>query len=440
MKKRTITARLFPAAIFIGFAAVLVAGCASSAPAVDWKASENLVKGIGRLEEEKWKADLDLLVRTLESRHPNPWHAASREDFLAALKGPAVPAVTRSRLARSRVGSVMKALALLQEGHTRLIGSPLGSVFPLGIVRLPEGFYVGAGASAALELIGGRLISVNGLDMTEVHRRLLPYVGAESEGWADIVLCGTLMDMETLKDAGILGEEAASARIEVERDGDSVSREIAGMSPSEAPRVMKDIWETFGITPVETISRNGEPYWYRYFKEENAVLVQYNVCRDAKDPPFAQFCNEVFALVERERPERLVLDLRYNSGGNSGLFTFNFLPKIRSSYLNRPGGIVVLIGPHTFSSGIFAVSEMKRYTQAVLAGEPAGQGYNHYGMTGSFMLPNSGLVVQHSTRYWQLDEKDTGNAILPDVSMPRDAAAMLAGKDPVIEAAIRLGR
>ena len=100
----------------------------------------------------------------------------------------------------------------------------------------------------------------------------------------------------------------------------------------------------------------------------------------------------------------------------------------------------MLIGPRVFSSGIFAVSEMRRYTEAVLAGEPTGQGANHYGMTASFMLPNSGLVVQHSTRYWRLDENDTGNAILPDVPLPRDASAMLAGKDPVVEAAIRLER
>ncbi len=422
--------------------ALAICGCATvPVSSIDWKASDALVKGIGRLDGEAWRADLDFLVRTLESRHPNPWHTASRDGFLDVLLGSQMPALTRSQLARQRVYAVARALALLQEGHTRLVGDPLGDILPLVARKYADGFYVVAAAGAGEKLAGGRLVSLDGLSMDEVRRRLRAYVGAENEGWADGVIADMLLDAETLKDAGVLPEDAASVRVEAALAGGAAALDVPLMPLADARKSVRSVYTIAGIKPVDTLSRAGEPYWYKLLKEEKAVLVQYNACTDAsKGPGFAQFCDDLFACIERERPERLVLDLRNNGGGNSALFTGSFLPKIRASYLNGPGGIVVLISPKVFSSGVFAAWEMKRDTKAVFAGEPTGQGANHYGYTGRFMLPNSGLVIQHSSRYWKLDPAGGGETITPDVSLPADAAAILSGKDPIADAAVRLGR
>jgi hypothetical protein len=422
--------------IFTLLFALVIASCASQPP-IDWSVSVELTKSLGTLDEGEWRADLDMLVANLESRHPLPWHAVTRADFLAALHSPIDPGLPPDKLARARWTRVMRALALLREGHTRLIENTIASGrLPLALMRLSDGYYVTAAVEGAPDLLGGRVCAVNDVPVEEAYRRLLPFISSENDGWAGIVFPSVLKNLELLKETGIVQEDASGARIEVDLDGVKAIRDVEAVLGDETPIEATSVFQARGIEPAETISRVEEFYWYRFLPESRTIVVQYNSCSERKDLPFAQFCDEVFSVIAREKPERLVLDLRNNAGGNSALFTFNFLPRIASSYLNRPGGIVVLIGPEVFSSGIFAVADMKHYTKAILAGQPTGQGYNHFGMTGYFMLPRSGLVIQHSTRYWELRSEDIGNSIPPDILIPTDAAAFLAGRDGVLEAVL----
>ncbi len=39
---------------------------------VKCKKSARLSRGLGALDETRWNADLDALVKTLEARHPDP--------------------------------------------------------------------------------------------------------------------------------------------------------------------------------------------------------------------------------------------------------------------------------------------------------------------------------------------------------------------------------
>src|SRR5262245_22322829 len=69
---------------------------------------------------------------------------------------------------------------------------------------------------------------------------------------------------------------------------------------------------------------------------------------------------------------------------------------------------------------------------AILVGAPTGMRPNHYGEHAEFRLPNSGLRVSYSTRYYRF-AADADPAVFPDQSIEPTWTAFREGRDPVME-------
>jgi hypothetical protein len=97
----------------------------------------------------------------------------------------------------------------------------------------------------------------------------------------------------------------------------------------------------------------------------------------------------------------------------------------------------VIIGRTTYSSALQNAITLSREFQATLIGEPTGGKPNHYGEVRNFVLPNVGLRVGYSTRYW-LNYPDADPLTLePDVRAEPTFVDLLAGRDPALEAALQ---
>ena len=72
-------------------------------------------------------------------------------------------------------------------------------------------------------------------------------------------------------------------------------------------------------------------------------------------------------------------------------------------------------------------------TEVVLVGEETGGRPNHFGEVKRFVLPESRLIVNHSTKYFTLLKEDTPT-ITPDVMAPMTIGFYLKGIDPSLEA------
>jgi hypothetical protein len=105
--------------------------------------------------------------------------------------------------------------------------------------------------------------------------------------------------------------------------------------------------------------------------------------------------------LDTKRPRRLIIDLRDNDGGD---YTVGraFIEGIRGRpWLNRRGTLYVMIGRKTFSAAMTNAVDFKQTTQAILVGEPAGAAPNNWQEVRRFNLPNSGIRVGVSTRYYE---------------------------------------
>src|SRR5690606_997992 len=125
---------------------------------------------------------------------------------------------------------------------------------------------------------------------------------------------------------------------------------------------------------------------------------QYNVCADDPDRPFAQFTQELFAEVDTQPVERMVVDLRFNGGGDSRV-----LQPFLKALANRPHlAVYTLIGRSTFSSALMNAIALDQQAAAVLVGEPTGGRPNHYGEVRRFVLPNAKLPISYATKYFRM--------------------------------------
>jgi hypothetical protein len=132
--------------------------------------------------------------------------------------------------------------------------------------------------------------------------------------------------------------------------------------------------------------------------------------------------------------EKLILDIRYNSGGDGSMLSPLIHGLIQRESLNQPGKIYVLVGRKTFSAAVMLMAALTKECAALFAGEPAGAGLNHFGDVTQFRLPNSGLTVSMSTIFWQLGWGDTMPVVEPvDIPAVMDAEDFYGDGDSALE-------
>ena len=135
------------------------------------------------------------------------------------------------------------------------------------------------------------------------------------------------------------------------------------------------------------------------------------------------------------KPEKLILDFRFNGGGNSRILK-PFIEKIQKTYLNDSGRFFILIGRKVISSALMNVIDLKKTTHAFFIGEATGGNINHFGELKSFELPNSKIMVTYSTKFW---ENWTGHdgSFHPDFETGNKLSDFINSYDKALETALQ---
>jgi C-terminal processing protease CtpA/Prc len=154
----------------------------------------------------------------------------------------------------------------------------------------------------------------------------------------------------------------------------------------------------------------------------------------------SSFAGRVLEDIDRRAPRAVIIDLRGNGGGDSSV-----LDPLLSGLRARPslaqsGRLFAFIGNSTFSSALMNAISLKRQNGAILVGEPTGGKPNGYGEVRSFNLPNSGLPVSYSTKFFSSWPDGDPESLFPDIGAAVSSTDYREGRDPAMEAvANRLG-
>jgi hypothetical protein len=162
-------------------------------------------------------------------------------------------------------------------------------------------------------------------------------------------------------------------------------------------------------------------FWFVPLEDKKTVYCQYNEVYDMADESIANFAVRLGDYIASHGIQRLIIDLRFNSGGDNTLNRSLLHALIRSPALREPGSLFVITGRGTFSAAMMFAIDLEKHTNAIFVGEPTGASPNHYGDSRKVRLPNSGITIRVSTLYWQYaGPNDKRLALKPHIS----AAAM----------------
>ncbi len=391
-----------------------------------------------------WIEDIDLLGRALEEKHPDLYHRMDQSSFRRELAAVAAHAGEQSLF--NLAVRLQQAVAGLGDAHTAVNYHFLidkENILPLECFWFEEGITVMETSRACSRILGKKLVTVNGFPVEQVIDSLSTLLVSRNPSLIKAETVRMLPWAQLLQHFGFAGEEGVTigfgdpgGQVERVRFRLPVAEDYSvGVEPDSVPEGWKERKAYFRD---------------RYFPGEKLYYIQYNHCwsREAEEkhgsgagalfmPSFREFEKRVFLHLRREEIDRLVIDLRFNGGGE-GSQGSAFIEKLSRSKINGKGKICIIQGRNTSSTALIHLDELRRKTDAVTVGEPTGGRPNHFGEVRRFVLPETGLVVNYPTRYHQLVEGDPP-AIRPDVEVPLYFRDYMSGIDAFLQAAGKPG-
>jgi len=179
-------------------------------------------------------------------------------------------------------------------------------------------------------------------------------------------------------------------------------------------------------------------------KADNIYYVQYNQCASREYPlqgytgkpedlpSFTEFKQKILDNINKYDFDKVVFDLRFNGGGNSQPGTELVTELATIGKINQKGKLFVIVGRKTFSSAVINAMDFKNTTQAIFVGEETEGKPNHFGDIKIMTLPNSGLKIQYSTKYFKRSNINL-NTITPDQITETSFQDFKSGNDPAYE-------
>jgi hypothetical protein len=386
-------------------------------------------------ESDQWAADLDFLAKELPARHKNLFFKITPEEFqanVAALKA-RIPKLSRPQFLADLAGLV----ATVGDSHTSLTVIP-EKAFPLKLYWFKEGICVTDTTTEFAELLNGRLAAVDGHPVEEVVRAFSRIIPHDNEAQVKDFVPRFLASSEHLLGLGLIADpEEATFSVRTPADGTARAR----MKSILRSEIGKITWSAPAAAPSRLpLCRRtaASAYECAYLSESRTLYFAYNSCRDLRDRPFAAFTAALWDTIRKNPVERLVIDLRNNSGGDSSILDPFIGELAAAEEVNRKGRLFVIIGRRTFSSAVLNAVDLKKKTEAVFYGEPTGGKPNHFGEVESLTLPHLKLKVSYSTKYFKFVEGDDP-CLTPDVLVELTLDDYLALRDPVLEAILAEG-
>jgi Peptidase family S41 len=396
-----------------------------------------------------WAGDLRFFEAELPKAHVDAFHSLKRDQFHRMVS--TLIASAPHSTDRQVVAGLMRITSAIGDSHSGIHSIPANlrfAIVPISVYLFGDQLGIVAGAPYCQDLIGGKIIFINGHPVKEVvqHMKLL------TEGTNDMTrsafVVTRLIRPELLFYEG-LAERPDQYDLVVEKDGKTIARSLTvlGREPDGSP-----ITGGLSINPLPlqgsdwvSAAPSKLPLWlenmdkqfcFAELPDKSALYIQDRLVLDEKDgQSLAAFYQEVFKKIEQGRYKTIVLDIRLNGGGDNTLFE-----PLKASFTSMPafqnkGQFFVIIGRLTQSAAENFTTFLERNTKAIFVGEPTGESPNHYGDPDLLELPSSGISINLSRKRW--------NDSVPGDHRPWTQAAIPApltlddfrkGCDPALEA------
>jgi hypothetical protein len=376
------------------------------------------------LTKEQWHEDLAFLARELPKRHANAFHFIARERFeaeVAELNG------KLDHLNSDEIYVGMDHIATsIGDGHTYVELPEDDAEFPIRILRFGDEYRLAETASGNENGLGARVIKIGDTPVQHIQELLLSLTPSdETEVLRDSRATRFLSMGILLHGLGVIQDRNRARYTLADDSGKEFSLDTHAVGPAEDSK-LKWVY-AFKEGPLFR-QRPDESFWYTFLPESHTVYCSFRGYHD-----LGKYSKGLFDLIKQQHPDKLVIDMRQNGGGDYNVGLRHVVHPIRDlADINRKGHLFVLVGPNTFSAAMSNSAHFRYQTNAILVGQQIGEKPNSYQEAREMKLPNSHWTVRYSVKFYKFVESGE-NMIRPDQEIIPSWDDYRSGRDPVLE-------
>lgn len=398
---------------------------------------------------------------------------AKRDWSMRALEPPVIEAALSDM--RARAGemdaaefevAVARFAALADNAHTSL--PPTARLArlnraPVIFERFRDGVFVVAAQKQAANLLGLRLVAIDGKPLADIEAALRPLHGGP-ENYARSYQIVDLRNPMLLHALGV-AERPDGYRLTLETpDGEPIEETLEALSPAAGywdrpwrddilrpdERLFEAGWYLALAADVDTPpslrAPDGRPHYSQPLQDGRGLYVRYDV-----GGGIDEFLNSTLGGIMPDT-EFAVIDLRWHRGGSAAI---DFV-KAFTDALPVKARLYIITSAYTFSAGIMDAALFKHYggKRAEVIGTPVGDRLAFWSNGGLPMrLGNSGIELRTWSGYedWKDGCTDwricywphmTGGvgvgALVPDIRVANSFSDWQNGRDTVLETVLAL--
>lgn len=394
----------------------------------------------GQAEGEiDWDYEINLLSRELAEKHPDLFFKSDSAWFFGEMRKVAAEAPGKSHFYIAV--KLQQILAKMGDAQTMVnyhFHVDKSLILPLESYWFDEGIYIIQSDRKYEDLIGKRLTAINETPLHVIIDSLSTLLVNDNQSHIKYHIPRMLTWSQLLSHFGFC--DTVELVLHVQNN--------AGTEEKIAVRLPASLGETLELQTEATALGWQDPKAYfrqHYIEDEGIFYIQYNRCwsREVEEdygsgatalfmPSFKEFDKEVFQILKKNVVDKLIFDLRFNSGGHPAQGK-TFIKDLHKAKIKGKGEYFLLVGRKTSSEALINAIDFMKYEGVVVVGEESGGRPNHFGDVRRFVLPESGLIVSHSTRFYDLLEEDPPS-IIPQIIAPESFENFLKGIDSALEA------
>lgn len=387
-----------------------------------------------------WDADLSYISKELPKKHYDFFTVKEKDEYLTGIEK--VRSNTESLTEFEIAIKLQQIVASFGDSHTKVNFRQFidkNQILPLHLYWFSDGLYILHTTQENIEILGNKILSVNGTPIKTISDSLSSLITVDNQALIKSSIPKLFPFVQVLEYFGFA--ERQKFELELEDLAGNTNKHII------KPAVMnRENRKMFKPNSLALCYRNERALFIDYYKMDDRIYyLQYNKCwskelenqySNGKNadrlPSFKEFEDKVFKTLNNKPIDKLVFDLRFNGGGNS-LQGTEFIDKISIYAEKNPDlRLFVILGRHTFSSAIINAMDFKKLTNVFFVGEETGGKPNHFGEVRNFRLPNSGLRVDYSTKYFKRTDENL-KTLTPDIILETTFEDFINGIDPVYE-------
>jgi hypothetical protein len=370
----------------------------------------------------QWQEDIRYFKEQLVKRHKNAFHHVSKEEFENDIERlyNDVPSLKDYQV----IVRLLQITAKVGDGHTAVHLPGTFKRYPVALNWFEDNLYVNATTPEYKAVLGTRLLKVGDLTLEEVNKKLATVLSQDENKWFDmntgpayLLIPEILVTLNVIPDydhASFTFLDSGSKEIKIDLIPVPVGQGIQWITASKSQPLFRQ--------------KLNDPFWFTYLGEINAVYLNFKNYNDLNEN-----ASKLFDFIDEKKATRLIVDLRFNGGGDFKKGRRLLISRIKeNSLINQKGNLFVITGRRTFSAAMVNSIDFKKETNAMILGEPPGERPNSYSENDEMKLPNSGLIVSYSTRYYKFLDEDVP-AFEPDTRIDPKWNDYLEGRDAVLE-------